>query len=279
MTAEATPPVLTLQELRNSAELLEREVVALHRATDAELDARRPQADVPPAIVASAWFAYACWLAERKGGAAPKADRPLAQVLHDSLADEPVRLTLVHGYEMRVHAKSLNTLLVLEGIDAELRQIFAQLAAVQDPETMFDGVAGAELVARLLESKSFRRWAWILDHEGPRLPFADDATEAEPPAWTQDLRAEDVERIWLAHMQVNRRDIEFLAAAFPSDRQGERSRLPLSGFLGAQAAEDGVPPKMYLFDRSLRSIFAGCIARAETHRQAMAEARRDGGGA
>ena len=279
MTDEATPPVLTLQELRNSAELLEREVVALHRATDAELDARRPGADVPPALVASAWFAYACWLAERKGGAAAPASKPLAQVLHESLADEPVTVALRRGHAARVHAKSLNTLLVLEGIDAELRQLFAQLREVQGGEEVLDGVAGAELLARLLESQALRRFVWILDHPGPGLPFAEDAATADPPAWTAELHAEDVEAIWLAHLQVNRRDIEFLAAAFPSDRQAERSRLPLSGFLGAQASEDGVAPKVYLFDRSLRSLFAACIARAETHRQAMAAARRDGGGA
>lgn len=277
MSDAALPPVLTLQELRNSAELLEREVVALHRATDAELDARRPQADVPPAALASAWFAYAVWLAERKGGAAAKADRPLAQVLHESLADEPAVVQLRNGGTLRVHPKSLNTLLVLEGIDADLRQLVRQVAAVQGETDPLDGVAGAELVQRLLTARGLQRFVWVLDHAGPGLPWAEDAAEAEPPEWTTTLHSEDVERIWLAHLQVNRRDIEFLAAAFPSDRAGERSRLPLSGFLGSQAAEDGVPPKVYLFDRSLRSIFASCIVRAETHRQAMASARRDAG--
>jgi hypothetical protein len=279
MTADGTPPALSLQELRNSAELLEREVVALHRATDAELDARRPQADVPAAALASAWFAYAVWLAERKGGAAAKADRPIAQVLHESLADEPAVVTLRNGQSVRIHAKSLNTLLVLEGIDADLRQLLRQLAAVQGDTDPLDGVAGAELVQRLLVSASLRHFVWVLDHPGPGLPFDMMGDDAPPPDWTAELHSDDLERIWLAHLQVNRRDIEFLAAAFPSDSAAERSRLPLSGFLGAQAAEDGVAPKVYLFDRSLRSIFASCIARAETHRQAMAAARRDGGGA
>lgn len=274
--AEA-PAALSLQELRNSAELLEREVIALHRASDAELDARRPQADVPAAALASAWFAYACWLAERKGGAAAPSARPLAQVLHESLADEPVRITLRSGTEIAVHPKSLNTLLVLEGVDADLRNALRQLHAVQGDDDLLDGAAGAALLHCLLTARGLQRFVWVLAHEGPGLPWDEHAQEAEPPAWTATLHSEDVERIWLAHLQVNRRDVEFLAAAFPSDRAGERSRLPLSGFLGAQAAEDGVPPKVYLFDRTLRSLFASCIVRAETHRQAMADARRGGG--
>lgn len=276
--AEA-PAALSLQELRNSAELLEREVVALHRATDAELDARRPAADVPAATLASAWFAYCCWLAERKGGAAAPSARPLAQVLHESLADEPMKLTLAHGYEMRVHAKSFNTLLVLDGLQSDLQHMFAQLHAVWSDDELLDGAAGARLVARLRESRTVRRWAWILDHPGPRLPFADDAVEAEPPEWTLDLQAVDIERIWLAHIQVNRRDIELLAAAFPAEQQAQHSRLQISGFLGTKADGDGVEPKVYFFDRSMRSIFATCIVRAETHRQAMADARRGGAAA
>lgn len=278
MTAEETPPVLTLQELRNAAELLEREAVALHRVTDSELDARRPQSDVPAAAQAAAWFAYCCWLAERKGGAAAKADRPLAQVLHDSLADEPARITLRSGQEIAVHPKSLDTLLVLEGIDAGLRQLQGQLDAAGGLAALdLEGGAGAEFIRQLLTSKALRFFVWVLSEPGPGLPFDIAGDDVSPPDWTATLHAEDVERIWLAHLQVNRRDIEFLAAAFPSDQQGQRSRLPLSGFLGAQASEDGVAPKVYLFDRTLRSLFAACIARAESQRQAMAAAKAEGG--
>lgn len=273
-TTEVPTPFLSLQELRNAAELLEREAVALHRVTDAELDGRRPAVDVPAAQLAAAWFAYACWLSERKGGATAPTTRSLAQVMHESLVDEPVLVTCARGHVARVHPKSITTLLVLEGIDAGLRALLAQLDAVRGDDVPPELIANAELAFRLIESSSLRHFVWILDHPGPGLPFALHATEQpEPPAWTEELQASDVEQIWLAHLQVNRRDIEFLAAAFPIERQAQHARLPLSGFLGSKADEDGVKPTVYLNDRTTRSVFAALIARAETHRAAMAQAR------
>lgn len=276
MEATAAAPGLSLQDLRNAAEVLEREAVAGGRLADTDLDARRPgTGEAYPDTSAHAWLAYALWLQERIARAPSAGERSRAQVVHEALADEPVAVRLDAGTEIRIHAKSLNALLVLEGLDADLQQVRAPLAdlvAAQEDGAV-DGAAVAAFVGSLLTAQAVRYFAWILAHPGPGLPFAESEPLPTPPDWTAALTGPDLERIVLAHLQVNRRDLDFLAKAFPRQGGGTAGRLPLSGFLGAQAAEDGLEPKVLLLDRSLRSVFAAAVVRAETHRQAHASAR------
>jgi hypothetical protein len=277
VTAPTTEPAsgttgLPLQELRNTTELLERQVVAAHRATAEEIDERRPAI----ATDASAWFAYALWLAERQGGAVKASTRAMTQVLHESLADEPASVLLADGKRIAIHPKSLDTLLVLEGLDADLRAV---IDAMRDlgtavAEGAADSAAGAEFLAALLTRRSLQFFVWILAEPGPGLPFAEGTVDANPPEWTRALHGRDVEAIVRAHLQVNRTDLDFLASAFPADERPGTSRLPLSGFLGAYANEIGEPPHRLMRDWTLRSTFAAVIARGQSTREAMAQSKR-----
>lgn len=272
--SETASPTLSLQELRNTAELLERQVLASGGLTEAQVAGRRPggtatYADESP----SAWLAYALWLAEHvRPAAVTGSGRGLTQVLHEALADEPVPVTLASGQIVRVFPKSLNTLLVLEGLDADLRQTLETMRTVAlDPEV--ESAAGVAFVGALLKATALRMYVWILTHEGPGLPFGEHETDVTPPEWTTELVGADLEAIVVAHMRVNRQDLEVLAHAFPTEERPTNGRLPLSGFLGAQAAEDGLAPKHLIYDRTLRSIFAASVVRAEMHRQAHAAAK------
>lgn len=277
--ATGTSPGLTLQDLRNTTELLERQAVAGGQLTETALDDRRPGtgADYPEISVHS-WFAYALWLAERLG--APRldqADRPLARVLHDALADAPARFALTHGHRMEVHPKSLDTLDLLDALDAELQQVLQEMrataAAVANDELSPTDGAAVHLLGTLLKARSVRLYAWILSHPGPGVPFAADDADPRPPEWTADLTAADLEAIVRAHFQVNRADLDFLARAFPGDSAPGTSRLPLSGFVGSYANEMGVPTRELMCNVAVRSLFAGALVRAQSTREAMASSK------
>lgn len=271
-------PALTLQELRNTAGLLERQVLAAGRLTESALDARRPGGAVQGTDTPSAWLAYALWLAEQAAARADGAEavtRAGAHALHDALADEPAAVALTGGTLVHVHPKSLNALLVLDGLDADIRQVLSVLHEALALPDDAGAAARAQLqfVGALIKARTIRLWAWILTHPGPGLPFDETAADPKPPEWTAALTGADLQALVLAHLQVNRRDLELLTQAFPAEGGATASRLPLSGLLGAQAAEDGLPPKTLIADRSLRSVFAAGIARAELQRQALQRAR------
>src|SRR5690242_8324146 len=101
--------------------LLERGVLGTNAATEEQLDSKRP-ADTAAAF---AWLEYFGWLSARlENGAmhvaAAAGSRPLAQILHESLADTPAPVRLHSGEIVRVHPKSLDALLFLEALDADL---------------------------------------------------------------------------------------------------------------------------------------------------------------
>ena len=278
MTAEAPAPALSLQELRNAAELLEREGVASGALDPAALDAERPAATAAGDDAGAAWFQYVCTLARRCGeGAAPaRAARPLAQVLHEALAETPVRVRLGSGTDIHIYAKSLDTLLFLEALDADLRTVQDQLLEVLDAEARGElSAAQTEFLASLLNRLALRLFVWVLSTAGPGLPFSEGETEPQPPEWTKVLTAEDVGAIMRAHLQLNREDLAFLADAFPSERRPDGSRLPLSGFLGALAHEWGLPARQVMAQWTLRGLYAQAIVAAQSQRDAHAAAERD----
>lgn len=285
MTAASVSGTLSLQELRNAAELLERECVAAGHTDPAALDARRPGSS--PAYAAhgpSDWLAYYGWLhaqlAIGESGAAARAERPLAQVLHEALNDEPVAVALRSGESVYVHPKSLDTLLWLEGLDADLVQCTAELREVATAIGRGEpSVAQAAFVGALLQGLALRLFVWTLTHEGPGRPFTTEQRDPEPPAWTAALHAEDLEGIMRAHLRVNRDDLEFLAAAFPADQSPGSTRLPLSGFLGAMAHEWGLSAKVTMRQFTLRGLYAQAITAAQSQREALAAAPRARGGA
>ncbi len=271
--AHGPTPGLSVPQLRNATELLCREVVALRRATEQELDAQRPADEAD----ANAWLSFLIWVAEQKGTTPTKAERALGRVMHEALADVPVQLTLSGGDHIAIHAKSLHALGELDVLDATLRRAGEDLAqlgvAVLAGELHFADVIETKVLATMLNMQAVQLYAWILATPGPGLPFDEQETDPQPPAWTRTLTGADLEAIVRAHLQVNREDIEFLAAAFPSDGDGVKTRLPLAGFVGSYANEIGEKPRELMCNVSLRSLFAGALAHAQALREAQAAAR------
>ena len=247
------------------------------------MDARRPGAVGHEEDSASAWLNYFGWLRERAGGgsaegATSPAARPLAQILHEALADTPVAVQLRSGHMVHVYAKSLDTLIWLEALDADLATARAQLAGTLVDEALEDGAASSPVHARLLErlltGLALRLFVWALTTEGPGLPFSERDENPEPPDWTRALHVEDIEALYRAHLQVNREDLDFIAAAFPADARPGGTRLPLSGFVGAMAHEWGLPARQIMQQWTMRMLYASAIAAAQSSREATAAADR-----
>ncbi|MBX3173272.1 MAG: hypothetical protein KF709_02615 [Gemmatimonadaceae bacterium] len=272
--ATGPAPGLPLPQLRNATELLQREVLALGRAGEEELEDRRPAEDAG----ADAWFAHALWLAERKGSAPKVADdRSIEQLLHEALADHALPVELASGDTVHVHPKSLDTLFLLDALDLELQRVRREMHAVQDllaedgsPEA---SAVGVHMVGALLSARCVRLFAWIVTHPGPGTPFAETDADPQPPEWTAKLRGADLVALVVAHLQVNRHDLDLLSQAFPGDERPGSTRLPLAGFVGSYSSENGKSSRKLMCNVTIRSFLAGALARAQTVREGMAAAR------
>ena len=279
------PPGLSYHELRNAAELLARQTVASRCADEATVDAHRPGAAGHEEDSAHTWLTYFGWLhaqmaPTRAGTASGVAARPIGQVMHEALADTPVGVTLRQGLQVSVYPKSLDTLIWLEALDQDLAAVRTQLAsALTDVVADEPSVDGAQLrlVERLLTGLALRLFVWTLTTEGPGLPFTETDADPSPPEWTRRLQAEDIEALYRAHLQVNREDLDFLAAAFPSEAPPGSSRLPLSGFVGAMAHEWGLPARQVMRQWSMRMLYASGLAASQSAREAHAAAAADRG--
>lgn len=279
MTSSAAESVVSLQELRNATEQLERAALASGGVTEQALDTRRPGGSDYPDHSAGAWLAYHGWLAMQVGRPAkPRAGRALPQILHEALAETPAPVTLRSGQRVHVYAKSLDTLMFLEALDADLQSVLDQLhellaaesEAWDDPINRMLHETRARFLGTLNQRLALRLFVWTLTTEGAGLPFSEHEVDPAPPDWTAQLHVEDIEALFRAHVQVNRDDLEFLVAAFPSDREASRTRLPLSGFLGAMAHEWGLSSREVMRQFTVRGLFAQAITAAQTHREARA---------
>ncbi|MHB1297295.1 MAG: hypothetical protein ACYC0B_02100 [Gemmatimonadaceae bacterium] len=287
MVDESVTSDLSFQKLRTATELLARQVVSSGCATEEACAARAPGAPGFEEESAEGWLRYFGWLHQQMGTARAEvatatAARPLSQVLHEALADTSVPITLRSGEQLSVHAKSLDTLIWLEALDAELELVRSQmadaLANAIDHEVPEPTLAQQRMLERLLTGLALRLFVWTLTTEGPGLPFSENERDPEPPAWTRTLHSEDVETLFRAHLQVNHDDLDFLASAFPSDAKPGSTRLPLSGFMGAMAHEWGLPARQVMRQWTLRSLYASAITAGQASREAHAAANTDRGG-
>ncbi len=263
MTTPPAEPVLTLQELRNAVELLERAALGGRGVTESEIDARRPGGPDYPDLSPGAWLAYHGWLAMRVGaGERPASGRDLAAVKRDAAADAPVPVQLENGETKHVQPKSAHALLLMRALDAEWRRVGPQVAALLDgpdpvPEAVHAAVWGA-----VLQAQSFQLWVWAAT-EGIDLPFDISGAEPTVPAWTRAISARDLLALMEAHVGLNYTDLEILAQAFPVRDAEERPVRPLADVLAAIASEQGVPTSTLFTGRTVRGLYHQALVTAE----------------
>jgi len=295
MTAGAPVDVigdLPIVEVLAKCEDLERAVRREKLAVPDAIDARRPGGRENPGADALAWFDFCLWLT-RVHAAGVRENRPLgaaARALDDVLADaateKPHAVRCADGATRQVYPKSYNTLRFLDALDADFRVMHAQqraaraLVATGGPGDVEPHPAERSvlLLAPMLESLAVRLWAWILTHRGPGLPFREDRPLPDPPAWTAQLAPGDILGLLEAHLEVNARRLQIIAAAFPPDpAEGSTSSgLTLAGFLASAGAElePGATLRL-LRDTSLGQIFATRVAAAAAQRAALERARAE----
>jgi hypothetical protein len=208
------------------------------------------------------------------GSGHSRRDAEIEQVLAAAGADEPVAVQCSDGVLRFVHPKSFHALRWLDALDAEMAVVARQIAVARQTETPQQAVVIAS--GLLVESMAVRLWAWILTHREPGLPFDDDQASPNPPKWTRTISPEDLLSLCRAHAEANRRRLEIMAKAFPSDPSSP-SRLPLSGLLSSFASEHDYPTRQVLRHTTLGAIFAQTVSAAQSAREANERMQRERG--
>lgn len=266
--------LLSLQAVRDAAAALERVALSLGTVTEAELDGRRPGAIDYPGETAPDWLTFHAWIAARALGAErPRASRALRDVKLDAATDRPRVVTLTSGATVTVQPKSARALFVMRALDAELRAVGPEVAAVLAGEEPTSEAVHAAVWGPILQSRLLQVWLWIAT-ESIDLPFAEDAKDVEPPVALQSLRPQDVLAIVEAHVQVNQLDLEILVHQFPTASADGPAR-ELADVLGALAHERGVPTATLMCAASVRSLYQQALAAALLAADAKRRSGRD----
>jgi hypothetical protein len=271
---------LSLEELRQGCQLLERALVETGEATTAELDGARPGSTDYPALTADGWLRYYGFLWAKRGAAtplsSPTGEAALAETMMAALAETPEDVVLESGETLAIYPKSPHAFWWLESLDAQLREVARAVTAAAADETPDGDKILA--IAPLMKSLALRLFVWILSHPGPELPFDDAGPAPEPPDQFKRLGYSDIFAIFQAHNRVNKTRAEILALAFPSDEKTS-ARLPFAGFIAAVAAENGIQARVMLRRWSLGAIWAQVTAAGEAAREGKrrAEAARPAG--
>jgi hypothetical protein len=285
--------VVTVAHLQAQCETVLRAIVA-EGGSRAECEANAPL-QFAEEKDAERWLVYLTGLHRRHallaggsvaaGASAGSGGDQLSAALADALAEEAVAVEFADGEIRYVHPKSFHALAWLDSLDRQ-HQRGAQAAAAA-AEMVSGGLApnvlaeATELntllaLAPLASSLSVRLWLWILTNEAPGLPFDEAVKDAEPPAWTLNVTPQDLLKVYEAHLKVNQERLGIIARAFPSDGRSE-SRLPLVGFIGVIASENGQDAKLLMRRHSLGKLFATSVSATEASRAAheAAKKRRD----
>jgi hypothetical protein len=274
-----------VRDLERRCGELETDLLRGRKIADVVLDAERPGTSTKREDTALEWLAYLLWLLET----ARAAERPVAMAknsgtnnaeldaaLSAAAAEKPEPVRCSDGTTRYVYPKSYHSLEWLTSLDVAHRAAL-DAAIVADALAVPEDRAVSHL-APLIRDLHVRLWAWILTFQGPGLPFADDAPLPEPPRWTGDLSPDDLFALLRAHHTANVRRLSLIARAFPSDADagGEQSRLSLSGFIAAAAAElEPNAARRLIRETSLGQLFATRVAAAESARASLARAKQD----
>jgi hypothetical protein len=191
-----------------------------------------------------------------------------------ALADTPETVTLASlgadGQPRRVtvFAKSYVALGEVSDRNLALAELADARALIQQHGREGGDV---ELVRRIDRESGYlqRVIVWIATHEGPGLPFPEQAAEPEPPADLSDLHPADLYALSAAFQRVNVKRLTLLDATRSTDR-----RPDWSVFFATLAGDRSSAHVMR--DRSLSSVISQASERARGHEQAMkaAEAKR-----
>jgi hypothetical protein len=217
-------------------------------------------------------------LAERQPDAQGRSERhKLAdRIVLDALRGAPRKVALSETLgEMRdvsVHPKSLNALIELAERD-EAVGYFQQAADVlrdlikKDPSP--DRI---DALARCVREVGYQQrvCVWIVTHPAPGLPYSEDATAPEPPAWLNAIGPIDVLSIFTTHQEVNAGRLAALQA-LPrgKSKKGEETSRGWGVYLANLASLLNRGAEELARDHSLAALFAQSYVHAVDDVRAM----------
>jgi len=263
---------------------LEDGLLKSRRVADIVLDAERPGTGTKREDTPLGWLSYRDWLrdtareAERPAApvkASASSDAALDAALSAAVAEKPESVQCSDGVHY-VYPKSYHALEWLCSLDIVHRAALDKAIAAEALQVPED--RAVQHLAPLIRDLHVRLWVWILTHRGPELPFAEDEPLPQAPAWIDALAPQDLMAILRAHQRVNATRLSIIARAFPSDPDvaGGPSRLSLSGFIAAAAAElEPNAARKLRRETSLGQLFATRVAAAQAAREALARTKRE----
>jgi hypothetical protein len=195
------------------------------------------------------------------------------KALAESARAEPAPVRLVSGEQVAVYPKSYVALRFLDSLKANILSLLELQRALFE-ERADDALSVAAAVP-LAESFGTQVWAWIITHPEAGLPFAAVGDAPDPPSWTSSLMPQDLIALAGAHLRVNRTNLDLTAELNPDG--GQRSSLPIEGWVSAYAAEKGHPTTDVLERWPLGMVIAQAVASGISYHEARERAETSAG--
>lgn len=275
--SETVRETLTLGELRQAAEFAERQLVSAGVVTEEMVALRRPGTPAYPDEGVTTWLLYYNWLGIKTpdSSGAPSLSGDAVRALGEAMVNEPRSVKLVSGETVAVYPKgyhALQWLGALDGCYCGIKSVLHELERLDDE--------GQDVVLRVLgtlvEGLAVRLWAWVLTHPESDVPFSDVGPAPEPPEWTRTITGADIFALWQAHQYLHQAQMQLISGMFPTD-PASPTRLPLHGFLAAEARDRNVRTADFLRRWPLGEIFATSVSAAQLQRETMARAKANAG--
>jgi hypothetical protein len=283
---------LSIAELERACSLLERTVLKLGLATEAELAPIRPGGERNPGAGAAEWNYYQCQLHRRHalgdagdGGLIgdPVADGEAAAMLANMgevVALSPEANATGRPTEVTVYPKGLYALGWLHCQDKLLLLLARATEALgaHGRNSAEDVAIYARLVGETILQQ--RMAIWAVTSPGAGLPWG-RAQRPDPntlPAWTSFVSPEDVMVLLLTHHRVNLARYAALKRLITSETKNVPSlsiRPSWSVFIGGAAIELGVKPETLLHDWTLTEVMSAFRLSSASKRDAFEQARRE----
>jgi hypothetical protein len=279
--AEAIPLSPLAQSLKERADMIAEHLSARKLATQAEIDACFTEAEEPNLKAAMAYAGLRVLLHERapdnhdKKTRRKNADRVILDALRG--ASKAVTLTdpSLDLREVSVHPKSLNALIELAERDHVIGFFNSGVEALRELAKTDPRPDRIDMLARGVRELAYQQriCVWIVTHPGPGLPFPEEDTSPELPAWLGQLSPVDALMIFRAHEEVNAGRLAALQALPRGRKNGDDGERGWGVYLANLASLLNRTAEQLSRDQSLAALFAQSHVHAVDQEHAMDEAK------
>jgi hypothetical protein len=281
VSAEQPQEGVSIVDLVAACDEIERALLLAKVKTPEQIDAQRPGGVANPESTALAWLDYLRWLDRvhvtngQEPTAAPASQKSgeVERAIADALAEAPEAVECSDGETRFVYPKSFWALQWLDMLNQQAAHSLELIFSARE-QTVVEDLPVLQL-APLMQATPLLVWAWILTSKGPALPFDDDTSLLDPPAWTKALSPDDFFKLLNAHRRVNSARLRLVSMYVERDPSGSGGpAFSVAGFIGAIAGElEPNAARTLMRSTSLGQIFGTRVTAAVAAREAMKRAK------